>query len=192
MAELLDEQALHKVSKDDLVKYALKASNIISKVEELTEVIAGLKSRVEISESQIEIVKAVNVKLQDQIDFLRNKQIDTEIVLTNNCQYLRNKQVELKRFPSDISDEELKPEISKLLSLTGVIVKPADIGKCHRLKNANNVIIEFYDRIVRDDKLRARKNLKHKSDDLEQLEMEKVMILESLCPDYDTLDFLCR
>ena len=192
MAELLDEQALHKLSKDDLVKYALKVSNISTKVEELTDALADIRSRLEISESQIKVVQTVNSKLQDQIGHLRSKQINTERLLTNNSQYIRNRQVELKGVPVDISEGELKPHISIMLSLTGVDINPGDIGKCHRLNNKNNVILEFSDRDKRDDMLRARKVLKGKSVELETMKMAKTMILESLCPDYACLDFLCR
>ena len=192
MAELLDEQALHKLSKDDLIKYAIKVSNIGTKVEELTDALAGFKSRLEISESQIEIVKVVNSKLQEQVEHLRGKQINNERYLTINTQYLRNRQVELKSFPTDISDDDLKPLVSKLLSLTGVEIKPVDIDKCHRLNNKNNVILEFNLREKRDEMLRLRKNLKGKATDLENMKMKRVMIVESLCPDYACLDFLCR
>ena len=192
MAELLDEQALHKLSKDDLIKYALKVSNISSKVDELTEALADIKTRLEVAESHIKIVQTVNANLQAAVTHLRGKQVNTERIQTNNSQYLRNRQVEIKGVPTDISQENLKPEISKLLSLTGVDIKATDIGKCHRLNNENNVIIEFCDRDTRDSMLRARKNLKGKGENLIKMNMEKVMILESLCPDYACLDFICR
>ena len=199
MAGILDEIALRKLSKEDLVVYALNVSNIVSKVDKLVVAVADLKtrletseSRLEASESQILIVQNVNMKLQAQIDHLRGKQINTERIMTNNAQYLRNRQIEIKNFDVNISDGELKPRASEILSLTGVEIKSTDLGKCHRLNNKNNIIIEFYDRDTRDNMLRARKNLKDKGEILHELNMDRAMILESLCPDYSCLDFICR
>ena len=170
----------------------MKVSNIGSKVDELSEALADMTLRVEASESQIHIISNINKKLMEQVEHLRGKQIATERILTDNCQYLRNKQVELKYFPNDIPENELKPQVSRLLSLTGVTITPDDLGKCHRLNNKNNVIVEFNDRVTRDDMLRSRKNFKNKREDLLNMKMNRVMVMESLCPDYACLDFVCR
>ena len=52
--------------------------------------------------------------------------------------------------------------------------------------------MEFKVREVRDAVLRGRKNLKHKSEELKNLDMEKVMVTESLCQPYGELDYICR
>ena len=56
----------------------------------------------------------------------------------------------------------------------------------------DTVILEFKFRDKRDPVLGSRKLLKNKKDELKNLGMEKVIVTESLCPEYQELDFICR
>ena len=52
--------------------------------------------------------------------------------------------------------------------------------------------MEFREREPRDAVLRGRKNLKDKNDEMESMNLKQAMILESLTPEYATMDFICR
>ena len=192
MSGILDQDALKKLSKDDLIKYAINVSNISSQVDVLTVKFDDLAARLERSESDVAILKNVNTRLLTKIDVLESKMIAIEKVNVNNSQYLRNRQIEVKKVPTDITPVDLKIKMAELLSLTGVNVQMTDIDKCHRLSNQNNVIMEFRTRETRDSVLRGRKNLKDKDTELEDMNLKESMILESLCPEYATMDFVCR
>ena len=189
---LLDEDALSKLSKSDLIKYALNVSNLTDLINSLSGKIDSLTERLVKSESEIVIIKNVNVLLKDHVDLLESRLDRIERLQIKDSQYLRNKQIELKSFPTDVDDESLKAKVCELISLTGVVVAPTNIDKCHRLYNKSNVIVEFKERELRDEMLRNRKNLKHKSEDLVKIKCSDTSILESLTPVYALLDFLCR
>ena len=192
MSELLDEEALNKLTKSDLVQYALKVSNLTNHINSLSAKLDSLTERFVKTESEIVLVKNSNALLKGQCELLESRLDRLERLQTQDSQYLRNNQIELKKFPEGIDDSNLKSKVCELLSITGLGVVPNDIDKCHRLSNKQNVILEFKERQKRDDVLRNRKNLKEKSVELEQIGCDKTMILESLTPTYSFLDFLCR
>ena len=189
---LLDEEALNKLSKGDLVKYALNVSNLTGLIKALSDKIELLTVRLEKSESETSIVKNTNALLKDHVELLDSRLDRVERLQLQDSQYLRNRQVEIKKIPSSEDDSNLKVKVCELISLTGVQVVPDNIDKCHRLSNNQNVIIEFKERELRDDMLRSRKNLKSKDEDLKRINCTDTMILESLTPVYAMLDFLCR
>ena len=189
--ELLDEEALNKLNKSDLVKYAAKVSNLTRLIVSLSAKIDTLTDRIAKTESELSIAKNSNALLKNHVDLLESKVDRLERFQTQDSQYLRNKQIELKKFP-DVSDESLKSKVCELFSLTGTKSLPGDIDKCHRMQNKSNVIVEFKEREKRDLILRTRKNLKLKANELQSLECSDTMILESLNPVYAMLDYLCR
>ena len=162
------------------------------KVSELNEVLTKLDERIKEVESYNQISANVNTLLSSKIEFLEEKVIQMEKRTTRNSQYARNRQLELHRVPTSITDSKLKDTICSTLSLTGVAVKGAEIDKCHRLKRNETVIVEFKFRDKRDPILRSRKNLKDKKKELKDIEMEQVIVTESLCDEYQELDFICR
>ena len=191
-SELLDEEALNKLNKSDLVKYALKVSNLTDLINSLSSKIDSLNDRITKTESEVAICKNANALLKEHIDFVESRMKRLERLEYQNGQYLRNRQVEIKKFPADVDDATLKEKVCEVLSLTGSVIVPDDIDKCHRMSNNANVIIEFKQREKRDHMLRNRKNLKLKTQELTDLECLEIMILESLSPIYATLDFVCR
>jgi hypothetical protein len=121
---------------------------------------------------------------------MEKRQEAVERTVTNNSQYLRNRQLEI-----DTSKHEprngptLKGQVAAMLSLTGTAVSADELAKCHLLgSKSKTVIMEFYDRELRDSILLARKHLKNVDD----AEYGKVYITESLCDQYKKLDFACR
>ena len=191
-SELLDEEALNKLTKSDIVKYALRVSNLSRLISTLSGKIDILTERIAKTESELSVARNSNALLKDHVDMLESKMDRLERMQTQDSQYLRNRQIEIKKFPEDVSDETLKDKVCELFSLTGPEVLPDDIDKCHRLFNKSNVIVEFNKRDKRDEILRNRKNLKDKTADLQALECTDAMILESLNPMYAMLDYICR
>ena len=182
---LLTREQLQELDKDSIIEYALKVSD-------LNEVLSKLEERIKEVESYNEISANVNTHLSSKIESLEEKIVRMEKRTTRNSQYARNRQLELHRVPQTITDLKLKDVVCSTLSLTGVAVKGAEIDKCHRLKRKETVIVEFKFRDKRDPILRSRKNLKEKKDELKDIGMEQVIVTESLCDEYQELDFICR
>ena len=113
--------------------------------------------------------------------------------ITNNSQYLRRRQLELWNMPTEIADSrDQKKEVANILSLTGINVSPGDIDICHKLKKQGQLIIEMRNRDLRDRVLRARKNLKNKKSELLKKKCTRMSVVESMCPEYRRLDYICR
>ena len=121
MSEILDLEALKKLTKDDIIKYALKVSGIGSQVESLSKKFDELHLRLEKSESEVAIIKNVNTRLLERIETLEGKILANERVNVNNSQYLRNRQIEIKKVPSNIEADNLRSKMAELLSLTGLM-----------------------------------------------------------------------
>lgn len=191
--ELLDESALSKLSKEEIIKYTLNLSTIFSQVAKL---ISELETKVISQTSELAVVKNANTLLQQRADDMDKRFTAIERDATNTSQYLRNQQIELKQLPEKIvklNSTQLKETVAKILSTTGVNVTSTDIDKCHPLgQNNNAVILEFYCREQRDIILRSRKTLKNKKKTLEKIGCPNVMILESLCKSYGEMAYACR
>ena len=200
---LLDRGSLMKLGKPELITFILKQANngeqwrvIGSQISDLTATIANLTSRLEKTEGELAVSANANNLLAERVNQLELRSIESERVMLNNGQYLRNKQVEVKMLPTAIADlpvPKLKEAMSGLLSLTGVAVNATDIGKCHKLGGGGKaVIMELHSRELRDQMLLSRKNLKNKSAEMSNMNMEGAMIVESMCKEFARLDFLCR
>ena len=182
---LLTREQLQELDKDAIIEYALKVSD-------LTELLQKMEERIGELEGYNVISKNCNTLLKARIDRLEEKFVQTQKKTISNSQYARNRQLEIHRFPLTVPDVDLKKSVCSILSLTGQVVRPSDLDKCHRLKKKDTVIMEFKFRDRRDPVLDGRKNLKDKKGELTQLGMDKVIITESLCYEYKELDFLCR
>ena len=125
-------------------------------------------------------------------DFLIDRVKELERRDLRSSQYLKNRQITVSNVPLSIKDEDLSTKMCELFSLTGTEIKPSDIYKIHRLKTESNVIAEFKVRPKRDPIILGRKLLKDKKDELKLLGLEKVSINESMCQDYQKMDYICR
>ena len=194
--ELFDHASLMKLGKDELCTIIQRLSNIGTQIQDLAATIVLLTNRIDKTDGELAISTNSNRLLVERIEQLEQRSIQHERVTTNDGQYLRNKQIEVKRLPVKIAAlpiPQLKGAMANLLSLTEVNIKAEDIGKCHKLGgDGKSVIMEFWSREKRDEMLLARKRLKNKADELENLGMTGIMIVESMCREYSRLDFLCR
>jgi hypothetical protein len=187
--EVLSKEELMKLNKDVIVDYHFRSAVIAKSITELTASVKILTDRLERTESELAIVKQTNKTLVEHIDRLEKRQEGTERSSTKNAQYLRNKQLQINNNGGLRNGPELKGKVAAMISKTGAAVSAADIGKCHLLGTRGNpVICELKDRDLRDDILRMRKYLK----DVEDGEFGKIYINETLCDEYQRLDFCCR
>ena len=86
--------------------------------------------------------RAANDVLHEQIATL-NKHVElTERVSLNNSQYIRRRQLEIWNLPAATTNKpDIKTEAAKLLSYTGVEIKPDDIDVCHKLKKSGCIMM---------------------------------------------------
>jgi len=173
---------IRKLNKDKLLEYAL----------ELTENFKVIAQKCEDFGKRITALEASSTTPSTspkQLDRLVAAERDN----LNNGQYLRRRQLEIWNLSSDSTDaSDLKKEAAELLSLTGVAVAAADIDVCHKLKKEGKIIMEFRHRDQRDRVVRARKHLKNMKHELEKKKCPKISVVESMCPEYKRLDYICR
>ena len=189
-------KTIKTMNKTELQEYALALtaefndikesfSERLSKLEEEND---SKSARLEQLEGLVNVNKSVSATLATQL-------VKAERVNTNNSQYLRRRQIELWGLPDEAvngNTHEIKSKAASILSLTGVHVAAEDIDVCHKLKKKGRLIAEFHSRDKRDNIIRSRKNLKHKKNDLGRLQCPKLSIVESMCPEYKKLDWVCR
>ena len=127
----------------------------------------------------------------DKVDFRVPIQLERNAV--TNTQYHQQELVKVNPVPPSISDEELKLNICKALSLTRHEVKSEDLQPCHRLRKKESIIVKFKCRRLKQRVLVNRKNLWNKSEDLCQLKFSsKLFILESMCHENHQLAYKCH
>ena len=171
------------LKKDDLLSYALE---ITKNFNELRLKCENFEARIASLESSSKSPTTLSPNLTERME-----KIERDI--TNNSQYLRRRQLELWNMPTEIADSrDQKKEVANILSLTGINVSPGDIDICHKLKKQGQLIIEMRNRDLRDRVLRARKNLKNKKSELLKKKCTRMSVVESMCPEYRRLDYICR
>ena len=174
---------IKKLKKDDLLSYALE---ITKNFNELRLKCENFEARIASLESSSKSPTTLSPNLTERME-----KIERDI--TNNSQYLRRRQLELWNMPTEIADSrDQKKEVANILSLTGINVSPGDIDICHKLKKQGQLIIEMRNRDLRDRVLRARKNLKNKKSELLKKKCTRMSVVESMCPEYRRLDYICR
>ena len=180
-------EQIRKMKKDDVVDYAISISEAYESLKQT------FVKKLEHIESVVEVQRAANDVLHEQIAIL-NKCVElTERVSLNNSHYLRRRQLEIWNLPAATTDKpDIKTEAAKLLPCTSVEIKPDDIDVCHKLKTLGCIIIELHKRTDRYSVVCARKNVKSKKVKLEKENCAKMSVTESMCPEYKRLDFVCR
>ena len=177
-------EELETMSKDDLLKYSINISDLCKKL-------LDLEQRIEVLEGERAIQMTVNKLQKERVDNLQYRLTQNEKTTTNNAQYLRRRQLEVNNVTGSIENEDLTKAVASFLSTTGVKVREEDLDKCHRLKSNTTVIMEFKSRALRDSVLMARKTLKGKKTENNDLGLGKSFISESLCNEYHRLSYLC-
>ena len=175
------------LNKPRAIEYALQLTD---SYEELQNTFADRLERIE---TEIATSRNTNKLLNDEIKKLNQRIIACEHTNINSAQYLRRRQIELWNLPTSITEaQDLKNEAAKLLSHTGVVVTAGDIDVCHKLKANGRIIMELRDRDKRDRVIRARKTLKNKKSELAAATCPKMSVVESICPEYKRMDYVCR
>ena len=172
---------IRKLNKTQLLDYALEITEnfnaIAEKCEDFSKRIAALENS---------IPATAPAKFLQRLESAEREN-------TNNGQYLRRRQVEMWNLPVEVTDaNDLKKEAAAILSLTGVTVAPNDIDIAHKLPKQGKIILEFRHRDQRDKIIRARKNLKTKKNELTTMKCPRLSVVESMCPAFRRLDFICR
>ena len=182
-----DEATLKKLSKDDLIAIIKKTETDSS---ENSNDLKELKDLVSSMSDKLDSVMDANKILQEQNASLTTRLVDTERLLANICQYSRRRQLEISTSRATLKDgDDLKQNLAKLLSMTGHTVKEEQIDVAHTLgKEKKKIICELTTRTDRYELLRKRKNLKNQEDET----YGNIFINESLCPQYQKLDYACR
>ena len=176
---------LENLSKEELIEELITVDDKSSKLSGLSNRFDDFLRRFEVVSSDLAIARNCNKLLTERVAQLERN-------AATNAQYHRRESVEVNPVSPSISDEELKVNICKVLSLTGHEVKPDDLQACHRLKKKESVIVKFKCRKLKRKVLVNRKNLGNKSEDLRQLRFSgKLFILESMCHENHQLAYKC-
>ena len=83
-----------------------------------------------------------------------------------NLQHSRRETVDLNPVPGDITEDVLKENISKALSLAGVNVVHNNLHACHQMKRLDRVIVKFKCCSQKESIMYKCKNLGNKSQEL--------------------------
>lgn len=168
--------ALKKMSKDELIEAYNSKESVTSAINNLT--------------SKLEAMELRNAELEKANARLEARLTDTEKQLANTSQYSRRRLLEITTSAATLRDgPNIKTEVARCLSMTGVQVQPADLDICHTVgKEKKRVILEMPSRTLRYELLSARKKLKGKTDPAHG----NLFINESMCPQYQKLDYACR
>ena len=139
---------------------------------------------------KLDNVMEANKILQDQNACLTSRLVETERLLANICQYSRRRQLEISTSRATLKDgDDLKENLARLLSKTGHAISADKIDVAHTLgKEKKKIICELTTRTDRYELLRKRKNLKNEEEEV----YGNIYINESLCPQYQKLDYACR
>ena len=182
---VLTREQMSKLDAESLMDYAESLGNV-------TEQISKLEEKIDRYAGELTLVKNANILLKQHNTKVEERVVSLEKELARTSQYTLNRQFELHRVPDSIPQEELQSKVCEFMSLTGVDIRPSQIDKCHRLKKKTSVVVEFKVREDRDPVLFARKKLKNRKTDMENIGMKDVILTESMCFPYQKLDFLCR
>ena len=143
-------------------------------------------SRFEVVSSDLAITRNCNRLLTKRV-------VQLERNAVTNAQYHQRELVEVNPVPPSISDQELKRNICKALSLTGHEVKPYNLQASHHLKKKEWVIVKFKCMKLKRRVLVKRKNLQNRSEDLRRLKFSgKLFISESMCHENHQLAYKCH
>ena len=118
---------LKHLSKDELIDEIMTIEDISSKLVNLRTRFDDFTRRFGILSSELAVSKNCNRLLSERI-------VQLERNAVNNAQYHCREPIEINPLPASISNEELKDNVCRALSLTGHEVIPDDLQACHRLK----------------------------------------------------------
>ena len=178
---LLDELINQNSVTQDIANVVAEVNNLKDAHQRCEEANRGVQ----------ETNRKANATLAAEVGKLKKRVTYLEREATMHGQYTRRFHLELCTGEKSLKDSaELKTTVASLLSETGVAVESSHLDKCHLIgeKKKGRVIMELTNRSIRDDILRSRKNLKG----VTVAGHGNIYINESMCPQYKTLDYICR
>ena len=177
---------LENLSKEKLIDKLISVEDISCKLSDLTSCFDDFLRQYEILSSELTLSRNCNRLLNETVVQLERNAI-------NNAQYHHCESLEIKPVPASIGDDVLESSICEALSLTSHKVKHDDLQACHHLKKKDTVIVKFKCRKQKCNVLINRKNLRNKSDVLNQLNFSgKLFVSESMCHENHQLSYKCR
>ena len=181
---ITDRDELEKMTFSNLVEYAVSVGLQFKQLE----------ARIAKLEGGEAVATNCNLLLKERVASLETDMMRLQKAHTKNSQYGKNRQVELHKVPMEIKKDDLAKKICEGLSLTGSMVHPTELDKCHRLKRQqSSVIVEVKFREKRDAVIISKKNLKGKKEALSAIGFKKgIVVPESMCDDYRRLDAICH
>ena len=194
-------------SKQEAVEYAEKLNKAYTdlkdsfnkkldeRFDKLEKLLADQSKSLETQGKALDDLKTDNGQLAREVARLNKRVVTLEREAINANQYGRRRQLELWNLPETItslSPDQLKSKCATLLSLTGVAVESKNIDVVHKMKREGRVIMELDTRDLQGRILRARKELKNKKTSLTTNKCPSLSVVESMCPEYKKLDYICR
>ena len=183
----LSEEALRKLTKDELVNLSLEYQNKFTlTLTRIESDIGNLRKDLKKVEADLAITRNVNSKLRERV-------VSLERQCWSNSQYSRCKCLEISGFLGSLKNEDLEGTVLKVLEELNVVVDPSNVGDCHWLasRTSKKVIIKLSRRKDANKIRRVKKNLKNLN--LSSLGIKNpVFTNDSLCSYYKMLWSKCK
>ena len=128
----LPEEALQKLTKDELVNLSLKCQNKFnSTLANIDKDIVELRNDFKKLVADLAISRSVNNKQRDRI-------ISLERQCWSNSQYSRRECLEMTGLPDNINSEDLEEKILMILEKLAVTEDSSNVEDCHWLPGNQN------------------------------------------------------
>ena len=135
----LSEEALLKLTKDELVNLSLDYQNkFTSTLARIESDISNLRKDFKKIEADLVITRTVNLKLRERV-------VSLERQCWSNSQYSRRECLEISGFPESLKNEDLEETVLKVFEELNVVVYPSNVEDCHWVasRTSNKVIIKL-------------------------------------------------
>ena len=140
----LPEEALRKLTKDELVNLSLEyQSKFNSTLANIDKDMSELRNDFKKLEADLVISRAVNTKLRDN-NFPRASELECssasvlQNVSTPECQYSSRESQEITGLPDDINNEDLEEKARMIFEKLNVTADSSNVEDCHWLPGNQN------------------------------------------------------
>ena len=151
------EEALRKLTKDELVNLSLEYQNkftlTLSRIE---SDIGNFRKDFKKVEADLAITRNVNSKLRERVVSLRRQ-------CWRNSQYSKRECLEISGFPESLKNEDLEGTVLKVFEELDAVAYPSNVEDCHWVasRTSKKVIIKLSRRKYANKIRRVKKNLKN-------------------------------
>ena len=153
----LSEEAIRKLTKDELVNLSLEYQNkSTSTLARIQSDIGNLRNHLKTVEADLAITRNVNSKLGERV-------VSIERQCWGNSQYSRRECLEINGFPESLRNENLEETVLKVFEELDVVVDPSNVEECHWVASrTSKIVIVKLSRHKDTSKIRrVKKNLKN-------------------------------